>query len=488
MPNFEIEFSVSNDAIYVGVVASAGITHGYYAFEFTDPNGTIIKDIPIDFFTNPVPVIVSDIDVTNTTQQVYTFAYSGFVFGTYKYRAVYRETGSFGTNNNSLSEAKKNYVLSAKTGTITAVEGVSSIVATDTTDYTGVSVLNRSISYVNLDTLATNSNSTTSITTPSLGNYQFTINVIRYQSNVVDATYTVSEIQRVITNLTINSNVNMPNFAFEFDMTLAQLNVTITPTVGTTTGYYAFELIAPTGVTFKSVATNFFTSPITTADVTTTVSTVWTKALPLDINNVVQYGTYQFRALYKQAGGYGNDDNSFSEVFRTALITKKLGVVTAVPDFGLNQINITDITDYGTATITSRLLRGYVVGGTSQSSTGSTLAVAPIGDYIIDLNAVIRQAYTINAVYSATALQTVTAILSSISYYKNLPDNICKAKVILDGYDDIFCKEGRRLKDTELARYLQLTSRLALIGAALHASSSISCAVDAMKELETLVK
>lgn len=280
----------------------------------------------------------------------------------------------------------------------------------------------------------------------------------------------------------------MATFAFEFDMTLAQLNVTITPTVGTTTGYYAFELIAPTGVTVKSVAPNFFTSPIANADVTTTVTSVFTMALPLDINNVVQYGTYQFRALYKQAGGYGDDNNNFSEALRSALITKKLGAVVAVPNFGLNKIDVTDITNYGTATILSRVLQAYVVGGTVQSTSNDILPVTPIGDYIITLSSATSQSYAINSVYSATALQTVTAILSSISYYKNLPDNICKAKVILDKYDDIYCKEGRRLKDTELARYLQLTSRLALIGAALHAGSSISCAVDAMKELETLVK
>lgn len=280
----------------------------------------------------------------------------------------------------------------------------------------------------------------------------------------------------------------MATFAFEFDMVNAVVNVTIVPTASTTTGYYAFEMIAPTGVTFKSVSTAFFTSPAANADATTPITAVYQRALPKDINDVVLYGTYQFRALYSQTGTYGNDTNSFSETLRSVSITKKYGVITVAPNFGLNNMLITDATDYGTATITSRLITGYVTGGVTATSTSNTLTISPINDYIITLATATTQTYTINATYSATALQAVSALTSASSYIKNLPDTINAAKVVLDSYDDIFCSQNRRLNDVELAKYLQITSKLALIGAALHASNSISSAVQAMKELELLVQ
>lgn len=280
----------------------------------------------------------------------------------------------------------------------------------------------------------------------------------------------------------------MATFAFEFDMVNAVVNVTIVPTAGTTTGYYAFEMIAPTGVTFKSVSTAFFTSPAANADATTPIIAAYQRALPKDINDVVLYGSYQFRALYKQSGSYGDDDNNFSEALRTVTITKKYGFVAVTPNFGLNHLVVVDITDYGLSTVTSRLITGYVVGGITATSTSNLLTIAPINDYILTLATATTQSYAINATYSATAKQSVSAIISTISYIKNLPDTINAAKVLLDSYDDIFCSQNRRLNDMELAKYLQITSKLALIGAALHVSSSISSAVEAMKELELLVQ
>lgn len=280
----------------------------------------------------------------------------------------------------------------------------------------------------------------------------------------------------------------MATFAFEFDMVNAVVNVTIVPTAGTTTGYYAFEMIAPTGVTFKSVSTAFFTSPAANADATTPIIAAYQRALPKDINDVVLYGSYQFRALYKQSGSYGDDDNNFSEALRTVTITKKYGFVAVTPNFGLNHLVVVDITDYGLSTVTSRLITGYVVGGITATSTSNLLTIAPINDYILTLATATTQSYAINATYSATAKQSVSAIISTISYIKNLPDTINAAKVLLDSYDDIFCSQNRRLNDVELAKYLQITSKLALIGAALHASNSISSAVEAMRELELLVQ
>jgi hypothetical protein len=280
----------------------------------------------------------------------------------------------------------------------------------------------------------------------------------------------------------------MASFAYEFDMVNSVVRITTTSTAETATGYYAFELIAPTGVKFKSVSTAFFATPAPNADSTYPVGSAFQISLPKDINDVVLYGTYQIRALYKETGVYGNNDNSFAEAFRNVAITKAYGLIDITPNLGLNQLDIVDTTDYGTSTVSSRLLTAYVIGGVATTSTNNTLSISPINDYVCQLTSNIVQTYSINATYSATALQTVNAIVSSISYIANLSTTIAAAKKLLDSYDDVFCSQNRRLTDNELAKYLQLTSKLALIGAALHASSSTPSAIDAMKELELLVQ
>lgn len=283
----------------------------------------------------------------------------------------------------------------------------------------------------------------------------------------------------------------MATFRFIFNQVAKTVSVEVTPTAGATTGHYAFEITSPLGVIFKAVNADFFTSPATYSDMDTIIGGTWGGvALPLSIDGSILLGTYKFRTIAYEEGSFGINTMDFSAALNSYTIQKPTAKMTLTQNVGANTLVYQDATTYPSDNyITSRLFTATPVnGGASQTSTTAQLVVTPIANYKTTFvvngysNTIFNAVYLVGDYYTAT-----TTILETLDYM-SLADLICKARAKLKSLDDVFCKEGRRLTDSENALYLRISGLLGWIGAALHCTQ-LECSVqDAILELSKLLK
>jgi len=222
----------------------------------------------------------------------------------------------------------------------------------------------------------------------------------------------------------------MPQYTFKFDMPNKRVRVTATPTANTSFGYYAYELVSPAGVLFKSVPSTFFTNYITQCDVTyasnvlTSGSVDFDIALPLDINGVPLHGTYKFRAFHREelTTGFSNV-NSFSETQRTVNVAKISPSVSFAADYNNNDITILDNTDYLSSSLIRNITALSLTNNSVQTSSTDSLIASPIDTYRVTLSTTATKTTVITVNYTSVVEQSVLAvILIDNAFFYNLSE------------------------------------------------------------------